>query len=233
MTCATFLPLLAFYDNAVTAPLVVFVLFMGGVWWALTLMTNRTTHAEDRLERLGRPKSLAEIDLDGGNNKDKFAGLKEAATSLGSPLQPHTELERNNLRMKLSHAGFRSGSALGVYQGLRMVCLLGFAVPAVLFFGVRSGFTFKSMQLMVLCAGVGFYLPSIVLWYLRTRRQKEIFLTLPDALDLMVVCVESGLGLDAAMRRVTDEMKGHSRILCEEFALANLQLQMGRPRRDI
>jgi tight adherence protein C len=73
----------------------------------------------------------------------------------------------------------------------------------------------------------------MVLWYLRSKRRQEIFLTLPDALDLMVVCVESGLGLDAAMRKVTDEMKGHAKVISEEFALANLQLQMGRPRREV
>ena len=68
---------------------------------------------------------------------------------------------------------------------------------------------------------------------LRSDRQQEIFLTLPDALDLLVVCVESGLGLDAAMRKVTDEMKDHAKVICEELALANLQLQMGRPRREV
>jgi len=49
----------------------------------------------------------------------------------------------------------------------------------------------------------------------------------------MVVCVESGLGLDAAMRKVCDEMKGHAKVLCEEIGLANLQLQMGRPKREV
>src|SRR5262249_58565453 len=55
----------------------------------------------------------------------------------------------------------------------------------------------------------------------------------PDALDLLVVCVESGLGLDAAMRKVCDEMKDHAKILSEELSLANFQLQMGRPRREV
>jgi tight adherence protein C len=71
------------------------------------------------------------------------------------------------------------------------------------------------------------------LWHLRTTRQKEILLTLPDALDLLVVCVESGLGLDAALRKVTEEMKNHAKTICEELQLANLQLQMGRPRREV
>jgi tight adherence protein C len=89
------------------------------------------------------------------------------------------------------------------------------------------------MQYTCLLGGIGFYLPQIILWHLRTTRQKEIFLTLPDALDLLVVCVESGLGLDAALRKVTEEMKGHAKTICEEFSLANLQLQMGRPRREV
>ena len=80
---------------------------------------------------------------------------------------------------------------------------------------------------------VGFYLPNIILWWVRRKRQEEIFLSLPDALDLLVVCVESGLGLDAAMRKVCDEMKDHAKIMAEELSLANFQLQMGRPRREV
>src|SRR5437763_122923 len=67
----------------------------------------------------------------------------------------------------------------------------------------------------------------------RPKSLVEIELAQTEALDLLVVCVESGLGLDAALRKVTDEMKGHAKIICEEFSLANLQLQMGRPRREV
>jgi len=88
---------------------------------------------------------------------------------------------------------------------------------------------FKTLQWVVLFTGIGFYLPSIVLWWLRRKRQEEIFLSLPDALDLLVVCVESGLGLDAAMRKVTDEMGPHAKVICEELSLANFQLADGPP----
>ena len=91
----------------------------------------------------------------------------------------------------------------------------------------------SSLQYVICCTGLGFYLPSIILWWIRSKRQQEIFLTLPDALDLLVVCVESGLGLDAAMRKVCEEMKEHAKTICEEFSLANFQLQMGRPRREV
>jgi tight adherence protein C len=222
-------------DNSTVMSLVAFGVFMAGAWLMLTLISQRnTSRAEERLERIGRPKSLAEIDLaKTGSREDRFSGIKETMSSLGSALEPQSDLEKNSLRIKLANAGFRSEAAPSIYQGLRVASLLGFVVPAVLIFGLKDGLTFKAAQYVIGCAGLGFYLPSIVLWYLRSKRQQEIFLTLPDALDLMVVCVESGLGLDAAMRKVTDEMKGHAKIISEEFALANLQLQMGRPRREV
>ncbi len=64
-------------------------------------------------------------------------------------------------------------------------------------------------------------------------RKEKIFLGLPDALDLLVVCVEAGLGLDAGMRRVAEEMDDSHPELCQEFNLCNMQLQMGRPRREV
>jgi tight adherence protein C len=73
----------------------------------------------------------------------------------------------------------------------------------------------------------------LVLAFLISQRKQAIFLGLPDALDLMVVCVEAGLGLDQAMRKVSDEMKRTYKVICEEFSLANFQLQMGRPRAEV
>ena len=72
--------------------------------------------------------------------------------------------------------------------------------------------------------------PTSLVGQRKKSRGESIFLGLPDALDLMVVCVEAGLGLDAAMRRVTSELAQSCPVLCEEFAIANFQLQMGRPR---
>ncbi len=221
-------------DSATLWSLGAFVVCMIGAWMMLSVLSRRNmTRAEERLERIGRPKSLVDIELAQQKSQERFTGLKETMSSLGNVLEPQSDLEKNSLRIKLANAGFRSETAPSIYQGLRVVSLLAFVTPALVIFGLKYGMTFKAAQWVFGCGGVGFYLPSIVLWYLRTKRQQEIFLTLPDALDLMVVCVESGLGLDAAMRRVTDEMKGHAKTISEEFALANLQLQMGRPRREV
>ncbi len=98
---------------------------------------------------------------------------------------------------------------------------------------MKHGVTQKAMMLAVAAGGLGFYLPGFLVDSRRKKRAESIFLSMPDALDLMVVCVEAGLGLDAAMRRVTSELAQSSPVLCEEFAIANFQLQMGRARRDV
>lgn len=220
-------------DSATFLSMVVFLLFMGGVWIGLQALSNRVSKSDERLDRMGRSKSLTNIDLEVGEKAQRFTGLKDAATSLGGALEPQSELERNALRIRLANAGFRSEAAPRIYQGLRMTSFMACLAIGVAVFGIKYGVTFKAAQYILGCAGAGFYLPSLILMFLIKQRQQSIFLSLPDALDLMVVCVESGLGLDAAMRRVTDEMKGHAVVLSEEFQLANLQLQMGRPRREV
>jgi tight adherence protein C len=213
-------------------PLFVFAALVAGIFALLSLLSSRNSRAQERLERISRPASLAEIE-DPKLKKDRFQGVVETAKALSGPLMPQTELEQSELKIRLANAGFRSDSAVAVYLGLRFAVLMGFLLLGVAIFLPKYGFTLAALKPMVLFGGAGFYLPSMVLWFLRKKRQDEIFLALPDALDLLVVCVESGLGLDAAMRKVCDEMKDHAKVIAEEFSLANFQLQMGRPRREV
>ena len=224
--------LFAFLSAEELTPIFVFVAIVCGTFWLLSMISRRNSQAEDRLERIGRPKSLVEIEMQ-TEGRGRFSGLKDAFSNLGGVMDNGSDTEKGSLKIKLANAGFRSEQASTVYQGIRVVCLVVFLLPALFFFLLKDGFTFRSMQYTVILGGLGFYLPQIVLWHMRSTRQKEIFLTLPDALDLLVVCVESGLGLDAALRKVTEEMKNHAKTICEELSLANLQLQMGRPRREV
>jgi tight adherence protein C len=225
--------LYGFLTSAELLPMLVFVAIMAGTFWLLSLISTRNSQAEDRLDRIGRPKSLVDIEMSEMEAKNRFGGMADKLTNLGAAMEPQSELERNSLRVKLANAGFRSENAPAIYQGLRIASLAVFLIPATMFFLVKDGFTLGALQWIVVFGGIGFYQPQIILHLLRSGRQQEIFLSLPDALDLLVVCVESGLGLDAAMRKVTDEMKTHAKVISEEFALANLQLQMGRPRREV
>jgi tight adherence protein C len=215
-------------------PLLVFAAIVMGIWAILSMISQRNSRATERLARISRPASLAEIEDPASlAKKERFQGVMETAKALSAPLMPQTELEQNALKVRLANAGFRSDSAASVYLGLRFVSLMLFFLIGLAIALPNFGFALKSLYWVVGLTGIGFYLPNIVLWWLRRKRQQEIFLTLPDALDLLVVCVESGLGLDAALRKVCDEMKNHAKIICEELSLANFQLQIGRPRREV
>jgi tight adherence protein C len=214
-------------------PLLVFAALVAGIFALLSMMSNRNSRAQERLERISRPASLVDIEDPTKAKKDRFQGVMETAKALSGPLMPQTELEQSQLKIRLANAGFRSDSAVAVYLGLRVAVLIGFLLLGLAIFLPRYGLTLDAFKPLILFGGVGFYLPSLILWLLRKQRQDAIFLSLPDALDLLVVCVESGLGLDAAMRKVCDEMKDHAKIIAEEFSLANFQLQMGRPRREV
>ena len=94
------------------------------------------------------------------------------------------------------------------------------------------GMQLNSLTALCVGAGLGFYIPEIVLRIIASGRKEKIFLQLPDALDLLVVCVEAGLGLDAGMRRVSDELKDGAPEICEVFDRCNNQLQLGKVRRE-
>lgn len=214
-------------------PVLVFAGIVMAIWAVLSQISQRNSKAQERLARLGKPVTQAELVEARQKKKERFKGVMETAAVLSKPLMPQTELEQSKLKTRLANAGFRSDSAVGVYLGLRFASLIVFFLIGAAIFIPRYGVSLSAFKWMIGLLGLGFYLPNIILWWLRKKRQEAIFLTLPDALDLLVVCVESGLGLDAAMRKVCEEMKDHAKVMCEELSLANFQLQMGRSRREV
>jgi len=214
-------------------PLLVFAGMVLGIWAILSMLSQRNSKATERLARISRPASMAEMEDPTQQKKERFQGVMETAKALSQPLMPQTELEQSALKLNLANAGFRSDSAVAIYLGLRFATLLLFFVISVAIFVPQYGLKFAGLKWVIMLGGLGFYLPQIILWWLKKKRQQAIFLQLPDALDLLVVCVESGLGLDAAMRKVCEEMAIHAKVISEELALCNLQMQMGRPRREV
>jgi len=212
-------------------PLLVFGAFVAGVFAVLSMISGRNSRAAQRLGRMNQPKSMSEINAK--QKDERYNSMVETAKALSKPLMPQSELEQSALKVYLANAGFRSETAVSVYLGIRFTVFMVFLLIALAVFLPKYGMTMGALQPIILVAGLGFYLPKIMLWFLKSKRQEQIFLTLPDALDLLVVCVESGLGLDAAMRRVVEEMGQHAKVICEELALCNFQLQMGRVRREV
>jgi tight adherence protein C len=194
----------------------------------------RPKTAEDRLRRLleGRSAAAAEANL-AKRQVVLQAKVAAAAGKLGQSLRPSDAQELGKIRLKLLNAGFRQEQAVAVFFGIKLIGLLiGLAVSFPPCF-LRWGLSQPTYVATACATALGFYLPDTIVGHRKKRRGESVFLGLPDALDLMVVCVEAGLGLDAAMRRVTSELAHSCPVICEEFAIANFQIQMGRPRRDV
>lgn len=215
-------------------PLALFGTFAAVAWWVLELVATGKPRALERLDELKNPHKRRTESAGALKKQDTMTRVLEKATpALAKPLQPKNEAEMSKLKMKLANAGFRSETAGSIFLGLKFGGLiLGLFLGGGTILGL-AGVSQKSLVAAVVLAGLLFYLPGFVVGFMGSKRKQAIFLALPDALDLMVVCVEAGLGLDQAMRKVADEMKQTYRILAAEFALANFQLQMGRPRAQV
>jgi tight adherence protein C len=211
-------------------PWAVFVGFACAAWALMSYLSGQSSRADERLEELRNPLLRSK---DKGDDKKGQSVLQKAAPTLSKALQPKSELEQNKLKVGLANAGFNSPYAVEIYLAIKFASLIGGLILGSGYGLASWGATQKGIASAVVGAGLGFYLPEIVLFILKKSRQEKIFLSLPDALDLLVVCVEAGLGLDAGMRRVSEELTDTAPELCSEFALCNFQLQMGRPRREV
>jgi tight adherence protein C len=158
------------------------------------------------------------------------AGYKKVAVNtlkrLGN-VAPRSTSEMGRLRQRLVAAGFRSNEALIVFFGIRLGAALGLfallATPVLIQ---------PNLPIALVACLLGYILPAMALARLAQRRQHRIRLGLPDALDLLVVCVEAGLGLDQALQRVGAELEFAHPDLCDELRLINLELRAGKPRAE-
>ena len=228
----------ALISSQLMVKLAIFGAAAAGAWLLLELVAKGKPRAEQRLEdfrdplrRQGGREGNRGVTKKAEGGMAKF--LEKASPGLSKPLQPKSEEEVGKLRAKLNYAGFRSEASLSIFLGLKCIGLVaGFFLGGGALWWSK-GATTEALMYTVGVAGVCFYIPDLVLWFLKKSRQDNIFFGLPDALDLMVVCVEAGLGLDQAMRKVSEEMRKTYAVIAEEFGLCNLQLQMGRARNDV
>lgn len=214
-------------------PFALFGLFAAVTWWVLEYFTADKSRTEERLDELKDP-TLRRRNQDLTSKKaDAVSRVLEKASAAAKPLAPKNEFEANKVKARLATAGFRGDTHASAFLGIKFVLMsVGFALTggATLF---TMGITKNALVWTIGVTGFLFYFPDLVLWFLSKQRKQAIFLGLPDALDLLVVCVEAGLGLDHAMRKVSEEMKGSCGVISEEFQLSNFQLQMGMPRADV
>lgn len=153
---------------------------------------------------------------------------------LGRLVRPKGEEESTHLQKLFLNAGYRGKNAAVMFFGSKVVCAAALMISVFLLQLLRPGEVrvLNTTLLAVVFAVTGFYLPNLWLALKIARRKEALTFGLPDTLDLLVVCAEAGMGLDAAMKRVGEEMKLSSKAISEEFRLLNLELRAGKSRRD-
>ncbi len=136
------------------------------------------------------------------------------------------------IRRDLMAAGFRSSGALYFFQGLRVVCAAALLAVALLFAGNLTRNAVLTVVIPVAAAFIGFFGPTFVLDYLIARRHDALRAGLPDALDLMVVAVEAGVGLDEAIQRVAHELATTHKVISDELDVVTLEIRAGKRRSE-
>ena len=227
-------------DSNTTLLVLLFAAFLAiatGAWVLLDVVFNRKTNAETRLESM-KQRAMGKLDGDLSSHatqsrKGIFDLLEAASPALSEPLKPKNEKEANKLIQKLSYAGFRDEKAPAMFTSMKMIsAIFGFVIGGGASL-LTNGVNMYSLVYTIICGGTFMFLPEIVLSLMAKSRKEKIFLGLPDALDLMVVCVEAGLGMDQAMRKVAEELSEAHPTIGGEFKLCNQQLQYGWTRTKV
>jgi tight adherence protein C len=155
-------------------------------------------------------------------------------TSIGTRLSPRESLDYSDVRLKFLRAGLRGENVATAFLGAKIYmaifCIIIFMVSNILFYKVLDKAVF--MGLTVAIGVLGFYLPNIWLYLKSNSRRDKIVEGLPDALDLLGLCIEAGMGWDSAISRVAGELSMVNPVLSEELKLMNLELRAGKARVD-
>ena len=202
----------------ILSSLIFFAVTLAAVGFFLWLSPTR---AEQRLQVIAPPREQS--------------NWTETVVKIAGPLarlsSPEGGWENSPLRLRFLHAGIRNPDAPLMYFGAKT--LLPLALAAFAYMALRAVNQANSLTLIfyvLLAALIGCYLPNFVVFLAVRSRQREVFESFPDAADLMLVCVEAGLGLDAGLTKVADEIRRKSAALAEELHLTNLEIRAGGTR---
>jgi tight adherence protein C len=194
--------------------------------FAVGMIFNRAVAVKGRVRDL-QGEDLG--DTEKGGWKAMFASVLEPIAKLSRPKE---DADLTGLRAKFAQAGWRGKSVPGLFFGSKAI--LALVLPFLTMIGVKiAGLAldqYSFLFLLLLLAAIGYYLPNLVLRNRMATRSREIFESFPDATDLVIVCIEAGLGLDMAIARTGREMAVRSEALADELQLIGTELRMGATR---
>jgi len=204
----------------------VFIGTFGLAYWLVQFAGANTT-AQRMRRMLGEPSVIE-------SPAERFVNRVAKATQPIARLSmPEEGFENSALRRRFVTAGIRSATAPAAYFGAKTVLAIALPMVAFVVLALLKQPPVKGNALLfwlLLSAALGYYLPNFLLSRMVFLRQREIFENFPDALDLMTVCMEAGLGTEAALNKVAEDMVHKSEVLSDELRLVNLELRAGAPR---
>jgi len=209
------------------------LIFLAIIFAAVTLVTMAV------LSQLSPGRLRGRLDMlkQGEVSEEKLLSKwTETIVKLSAPIAklslPDEGWENSALRIRFMNAGYRGASPILLYFAVKTI--LAVVLPLTLFlYSTLAGWNLGTSSFLALLLGaatIGYYLPNLILARRIAHRQREIFENFPDATDLMLVCIEAGLGLDAAITRVAEEIRLKSLALAEELHLVTLELRAGSSR---
>lgn len=203
--------------------LIVFVVVCGLAGVGMMLFAPGALQA-----RLGSVKARAD---DGQANRRSWTErVARAVRPLTRLSVPEEGWEKSPLRTRFMNAGWRNPSAPALYFASKTVLALSLPGLAAIVLALMPAPTVAGtgmLFVLLLLAAFGYYLPNMVLSRVVERRKREIFETIPDALDLLTVCVEAGLSLERALVKVSSEIHIKSVILAQELQLVLMEMRAG------
>jgi tight adherence protein C len=211
------------------AALLVLFALVGGVILIVTLATSRRVAVRSELRSLADAASRNPIETLRGRRDDQWTRLVDRIEKAGLSL---TDSKADRLREKMIAAGFDSPAAPRIYTLVRLLLVIVLPAGYVglnLLFGAEVPFM-KLYIVGTVAALAGLYVPTVVVDGRIDRRRQEIVNGFPDSLDLMLVCIEAGLGLEAALDRVGREMAISHPLIAQMLTTATLQLRAGASR---
>lgn len=201
---------------------------MLGVYW---LLYKPQSAATERLRRLGnKDGSVQNVPSVVVPDERPATELAQRMAAPLNKLLPPSATEARKLQKQLMHAGFRAPEAPIIYRGIQLSTMAGFPLIVAGVTALMGSTIDRALIYIILAFVFGFFLPRYVLARITRNRQRDLRWGLADALDLMVVSVEAGLGLNAAMMKVSSELRDVHPAIAVEFEMANLEIRVGRER---